>query len=164
MTKPLVTATALARFASLVLTAQPAAAPAVFTAAQAVAGRTAYESSCAKCHTDTLNGRDGTGEIPEFLRDYAGKIPPLAGANSAFTPFLTKWGTKTTRALSSRVKEAVGGFPPKGLDESTYLNLTAYILQVNGARPGTQALTADTAVEIRSITTSAGAGAAARVR
>jgi len=151
--KPLVTVAALAGCGFFVLTGQQAARPAVYTAAQAEAGRTAYENSCAKCHTDTLVGRDGTGEIPEFLQIYAGKIPPLAGANSAFEPFMTKWGARTTKELSSRIKVAVGGFPPQGLDDKTYLNLTAYVLQFNGARPGTQALTNDTAVEIRSIAT-----------
>jgi mono/diheme cytochrome c family protein len=149
--KLLVAATAVAGFGCLVLTGQQTAPPTVYTAAQAVAGRTAYQSSCAKCHTDTLIGRDGTGEIPEFLLPYGGKIPPLAGANSAFAPFMTKWGPRTTKDLSSRIKEAIGGFPPQDLDEKTYLNLTAYVLQANGARPGTQALTAATAVEIRSV-------------
>jgi mono/diheme cytochrome c family protein len=153
MTKLLVTATAFAGCGFLVLTGQPAMPPTVFTAAQAADGRTAYQSSCAKCHTDTLVGRDGTGEIPEFLRDYHGKIPPLAGANAAFEPFLTKWGKRTTKDLSIRVKDAMGAFPPKDLNGETYLDLTAYILQTNGARPGSQALTATTAVEIRSITT-----------
>ena len=146
----LVTATA----GFFVMTAQNAApAPAVYTAAQAAAGRAAYQSSCAKCHTGALTGRDGTGEIPEFVRVYGGKIPPLAGANPAFAPFLTKWGARTTKDLYTRIQEAVGGFPPpdRRLDEELFLNLTAYVLQVNGARPGTQALTAATAVEIRSI-------------
>jgi hypothetical protein len=51
--------------------------------------------------------------------------------------------TRTTKALYSRIQEATGGFPPPGyrLDEQLYLNLTAYVLQTNGARPGTQPLT-----------------------
>jgi mono/diheme cytochrome c family protein len=151
MKKLLVAATAIAGYGFFVLTGQPAAPPAVFTAAQAAAGRTAYLSSCVKCHTDALTGRDGTGDIPEFLQIYDGKIPPLAGANSAFPPFMTKWSERTTRDLSRRINEAVGGFPPQDRDEDTYLNLTAYILQVNGAQPGTQALTPSTAVVIRSI-------------
>ncbi len=153
MKKPLVTAAAIAGCGFFVLTGQQAAPPAVYTAAQAAAGRAAYQSSCAKCHTDTLMGRNGTGEVPEFLRVYGGKIPPLAGANSAFAPFMTKWGARTTKALYRRIQEAAGGFPPpdRRLDEELYLNLTAYILQANGARPGTQALTTSTAVEIRSI-------------
>ena len=129
--------------------------PAVFTAAQATAGRVSYESSCAQCHTATLVGRDGTGDVPEFLQPYNGMIPPLAGANAAYPPFLTTWGPRTTQDLASRIKVAIGGFPPKDLDAQTYLNLTAYVLQVNGARPGDQALTKTTAVEIRSVTTPA---------
>jgi cytochrome c553 len=132
-----------------VLTGQQPAAPTVFTAAQASAGRAAYQSSCARCHTDTLHRRDGTGEIPEFLRAYNGRIPPLAGANSAFLPFMTKWGKRTTNALCTRIQEAVGA--DRYQDEELCLSLTAYILQANGAQPGTRALTTATEVEIRSI-------------
>ena len=38
-----------------------------------------------------------------------------------------------------------------GPDEDTALNLVAYILQVNGAKSGDQALTGASAVEIRSV-------------
>ena len=145
------TATAIASCGFFALTGQPAAPPAVYTEAQAAAGRTAYQGSCAKCHTDTLIGRDGPGEVPEFLRVYGGKIPPLAGANSAFPPFLKKWSARTTRALYSHIQEAVGADLYQ--DEVLCLNLTAYILQANGARPGTQTLTTATAVEIGSIAT-----------
>lgn len=134
-----------------------AQAPAVYTEAQATAGGLAYESSCAKCHTGALIGRDGTGEIPAFLKTYAGKIPPLAGANAAFPPFLTKWGPRTTKDLFTRIGGAVGGFPPpdRRLDEELFLQLTAYVLKVNGAPSGTQPLTAGTAVEIRTIASTA---------
>lgn len=136
----------------LVLMGQAAAKPAVFTAAQAAAGRTAYLSSCVNCHTDALVGHDGTGEIPEFLRPYGGKIPPLAGANAAYPPFLAKWGPRTTSDLSRRIQEAVGGFPPDGRNAETYLNLTAYVLEMNGAKPGAGPLTAATSVRIESLT------------
>jgi mono/diheme cytochrome c family protein len=157
MEKLLVAAAGIAGCGFYTLTGQPASPPAVYTAAQAAAGRAAYQSSCAKCHTDTLIGRDGTGEVPEFLKEYGGKIPPLAGANAAFPPFLTKWGARTTKVLNSRIQGAVGGFPPpdRRLDEELYLNLTAYVLQANGARPGRQELSTATNVEIRSIVTGA---------
>jgi cytochrome c553 len=137
----------------VIVMGQQASPPAVFTAAQAEAGRVAYETSCMKCHTATLVGRDGTGEIPDFLQDYAGKIPPLAGANAAFTPFMTKWGAKTTRDLYIRIQDATRGFPPpdRKLSDKLWLDLTAYVLQVNGAQPGSQELTPATAVEIRSV-------------
>ena len=157
MKKLLATAIGVAGCGIFVVTGQEAApSPLVFTSSQAAAGRTAYLSSCARCHTDTLIGHDGTGEMPELARKFnGGKIPPLAGANPAFPPFMTKWGAQTTKALYTRMKDATGAFPPpdRRLDEELFLDLTAYILQANGARPGAQALTTATAAEIRSIAT-----------
>jgi mono/diheme cytochrome c family protein len=154
MRKFLMTATATAACGLFVLLGQAPPPPrAVYTEAQAAAGKAAYDSSCNKCHTDTLVGRDGTGEIPEYLQPYHGQIPPLAGANAAYPPFLAKWGPQTTDALFRRIKEAVGGFPPPGRkrDDQLSLELTAYVLKVNGAPAGTQPLTPATSVEIRSI-------------
>ena len=134
------------------------AQPAVYTAVQAAAWRTAYESTCLKCHTPTLLGRNGDpGELPplssipavmqKVVRDSGGKVPPLADAS-----FMARWSQRTTKALSTRIQTAVGGFPPEGTDEQTSLKITAYILQVNGARPGSQELTAATAVGIQRAT------------
>jgi S-disulfanyl-L-cysteine oxidoreductase SoxD len=123
------------------LSGQPAAPTAVFTAAQADAGKTAYLSTCVACHTETLIPAPGA----KYMKQ---DIPPLAGAN-----FMARWGARTTKDLSLRIKDAIGGFPPKNLDEKTFLNLTAYVLQVNGARPGTQPLTLATVVEVRSVAT-----------
>ncbi|MBI1354530.1 MAG: hypothetical protein GC160_09295 [Acidobacteria bacterium] len=110
---------------------------AVYTAEQAAVGRTAYESSCAACHTDSL--------IPAADAVYKGqRIPPLAG-----TSFLARWGARNTQELSSRIRDAIGGFPPKDLREDTFLALTAYVLQSNGARPGPQELKEETAVAWR---------------
>jgi alcohol dehydrogenase (cytochrome c) len=114
----------------------PAAAP--FTADQAAAGRAAYDTSCAGCHGATLAGP-----------------PPLAG-----TAFRGGWGSRTTRDLLT----AVQSMPPEqpgGLPEATYLAIVAYILQTNGATPGTQPLTTATAVPIGSFLTNAAAQAPA---
>src|SRR5947208_8184507 len=119
--KLLATATAVTACGLFILTGQ-AAPSTVYAAAQAAAGRTAYQSSCINCHAETL--------IPPAGAKYGSQeIPPLAGDR-----FMTRWGTQTTSDLSSRIKVAIGGFPPKDLDEQTYLNLAAYVLQVNGAR------------------------------
>ena len=48
----------------LSVTGQQSVTPAVFTGAQAQAGRTAYENSCGKCHTYTLLGRKGEDGEP----------------------------------------------------------------------------------------------------
>src|SRR3954467_15211971 len=92
-----VTAAAIALSSITLLVAQPKS-DGVFTAAQAEAGRTAVESTCARCHTSSLLGRKGVaGELPpvdslpkpwqDFLRPYGGAVPPLAGPE-----FLEKWG------------------------------------------------------------------------
>jgi S-disulfanyl-L-cysteine oxidoreductase SoxD len=137
--------------ALLALSAQETTAPAVFTAAQASAGKIEYQNDCYRCHTDKLTGRVGDpGELPAvssldaeaqtMIHATGGNVPALAGPR-----FMERWGNKTTQDLSARIKIAAG------LDEQRYLNITAYILEFNGARPGTQPLTKDTAAEVQSV-------------
>jgi cytochrome c5 len=135
--KLLAAAAAIAGCGFFVLTGQQEAPPAVYTAAQATAGRAAFQRWCAPCHTETLIGRNDGNE----------PVPPLTGAS-----FMAKWGGQTTKDLYHRI-EGIEADPP---GERTHLNILAYILQFNGAPPGTQALTRDTAVEIRSIAPGAG--------
>jgi hypothetical protein len=145
----------------LVLTAQEPVAPAVFTAGQAEAGRKAFqdkggtpanpEAACAYCHTIALTGRNGDpGEMPPLsslspalqknIQLMGARVPPLAGEK-----FMRVWGAKSTQDLVERIKIAAGP------DEATAVNLAAYILQVNGAKSGDQALSGNTAVEIRAV-------------
>jgi hypothetical protein len=160
MRKLWLNASAVAGCGLMVLAAQEPAPPAVFTAAQADGGKAAYQSTCGKCHTATLLGRTGKpGELPpidslpvvmqEVVRAAGGNVPPLAGAD-----FLARWEGQTTMDLSVRIKTAIGGFPPEGTGKDTYLDLTAYILQANGAQSGTQALTGATAVAIGQVVAS----------
>jgi len=85
-------------------------------------------------------------DMQKMIRDRNGKVPPLAGPY-----FLARWGERSAGDLAQRIKEAVGGFPPDGKDDQTFLNITAYVLQVNGARPGAQPLTATTTTEVNSL-------------
>jgi mono/diheme cytochrome c family protein len=140
------------------VTGQTTAQPAIYTAAQAAAGRAAYEETCGKCHTPGLSGRKGDpGELPaldtlpadwqKVVRDVGGRVPPLAGEK-----FLAIWGPRSTKDLTQRIKEAtLGGFPPQGANEQTVFDIAAYVLQANGARAGSQALTADTAIPVQSL-------------
>jgi mono/diheme cytochrome c family protein len=163
--KPLVTAIVVAGFGLVGLSGEQAAAPAVYTAAQAAAGRKAFQSVCFNCHQASLAGRKGeAGELPPLaslppgmqadIVTAGGKIPPLAG-----DAFMARWAGRTTADLSRRIKDAspflkqADPLLAEDTDENAYLNLTAYILQANGAQPGTQELTKDTAVVIRTITT-----------
>ena len=122
---------------------QPAPAPAAagpFTAEQATAGRTAYDNSCAGCH-----GADLTG----------GSAPALGGA-----AFAGSWGTRTTRDLLGLIQTTMPTDRPGSLSEATYVNIVAYLLQANGRTPGTQPLTATTAVPIGPLGGGGGRGGA----
>lgn len=122
---------------------QPAPA-AVYTAAQAETGRTAYQTTCASCHSGDLGGN---GEAPE-----------LAGSS-----FMGSWRAQTTEDLFKYVQ----GMPPGGphLTAEEYVPIVAYILQQNGAAAGDQPFTPTTVAPIGTIATgqrpAAGASSAA---
>ena len=115
--------------------APPAAAPgpATITAAQATAGRDAYQARCASCHLPDLAGRN--------------EAAPLVGR-----AFMAAWRDRTTQDLFDYIRTSM---PPGGatLGADEYLAITAFILRSNGAATGTTALTATTAVPIGSIAT-----------
>lgn len=131
--------------------------PAIFTAAQAEAGRVAYENTCGQCHTATLTGRKGEpGETPPVeslsaaYRTFIGPrgyVSPLAGRS-----FIERWGSKTAAELIARFQETVPQFPPEGMNGETTVNITAYILQMNGANAGSRPLTRQTPEVVRSVT------------
>ena len=124
----------------LTVTAGQAPGPSVYTAAQATAGQALYQANCASCHVPDLSGRN--------------EAPPLAGAN-----FMTTWRGQTTRDLVEYMQATMPPGQPS-LAESAYLDITAFILQSNGAAAGAQALAASTATPIGTIAT--GVRAAAR--
>lgn len=148
----------IAGFACLVLTAQQPTSPGIFTTAQAEAGRVAYERTCGKCHTNTLMGRNvGPGELapidslPASYQEFIGKtnrVPPLAGK-----VFLSRWGQKTAAELIARFQITASdpSFQFQGMDDDTTVNITAYVLQVNGAKAGTQELTRTTTAVVNSL-------------
>jgi mono/diheme cytochrome c family protein len=139
------------------LTGQESAPSATFTQAQAEAGRASYAETCGKCHTPTLLGRKGEpGELPPIsslstaYQEFIGKrgyVPPLAGKS-----FIDRWGSKTAGQLIARFQETADYFLPKDADRETTVNITAYILQENGAKAGNHPLTRTTDVVVSSIT------------
>jgi cytochrome c len=141
-----------------ILTGQPPEPPAIFTAAQAEAGRIAYENTCGKCHTPSMLGRKGDpGELPPIASlsaDYQkfigsrGTVPPLAGP-----VFLSRWGSKTAAQVIARFQVTAGDpfFKFEGMDDQTTVNIAAYALQVSGAKAGTRPLTKTTDVVVSSV-------------
>jgi PQQ-dependent dehydrogenase (s-GDH family) len=92
------------------------ATPPQFTAAQAAAGRIAYNANCAVCHGSTLtNGTFGT---------------PLAGEY-----FKTKWFGSSVKGFYDKSR-AMPPASPGSLPPDTYAGIVAYILEVNGFKPG----------------------------
>ncbi len=108
---------------------QLAAGP--YTSAQAQAGRAAYQAGCGSCHGPDLSGREG---------------PQLAGAN-----FMTQWGARTAGELIGFMRATMPPGAGGSLPDETYINLAAFILDANGARPGDRALTAESNIAISSV-------------
>ena len=140
------------------LTGQPPAQTAVFTATQAEAGHVAYDNTCGKCHTYKLSGRKGEeGELPPVsslsaaYRKFVGnpnRVPPLAG-----NVFIIRWGQKTAAELIARFQITASDpfFQFEGMNDDTTVNITAYVLQMNGAKTGSQPLTRTTNAVVDSI-------------
>src|SRR5712675_929461 len=101
-----------------------------YTAAQAQAGRTLYNQTCAGCH-----GADFEG---------SGDAPALAGGT-----FLLKWRPRMVSELFGLILQTMPPTNPESLGEAAALNATAYILQRNGAPPGQQPLTSSASTLIR---------------
>jgi hypothetical protein len=148
----------------LPLAAQQPFSSGVFTGAQAQAGRIAYERTCGQCHTTKLSGRKGTGQQAD-----SEELPPIGSLSASYQKFigprgfvaplagkvfLDRWGQKTAGELIARFQETVDDpyFKFEDMNEETTVNITAYVLQVNGASPGTQPLTRSTGVVVNSIT------------
>jgi hypothetical protein len=156
--KAILLAVAVLGSGRLVLTGQPETAPGVFTSAQAEAGRKAYENTCGRCHTFTLLGRKGdAGELPpvsslpDAYQKFIGNpnhVPPLAGK-----VFLSRWGDKTAAELIARFQVTASDkfFQFGGMTDETTVNITAYVLEVNGAKAGPQPLTRTTGNVVNSL-------------
>jgi polar amino acid transport system substrate-binding protein len=100
-------------------TTNPAPPQLSFSAAQVTHGRTTYLNNCAVCHGVDLGGVNG---------------PALAGPDTKVS-----WGTGGGLWGYTTTQMPVGN--AGGLSKSDYLNIVAYILQSNGQRPGSQAMT-----------------------
>jgi S-disulfanyl-L-cysteine oxidoreductase SoxD len=109
--------------AAVIITAAPAlahagCAPGMYTAAQAGAGQTVYNSQCASCHSADLTGASG---------------PPLTGAK--FVSYLNF--TKITGAeLESFIASQMPYNQPGSLKATDYLSVFAYLLNVNNYPAG----------------------------
>ena len=98
--------------------AQPPAAEGGFTADQAAAGWSVYARQCGECHGARLDGAEA---------------PPLRGVD-----FLNGWAGQTTDELFAYVRDEMPPGLGGSLGDQVYLNLVAYLLDMNGAGPATR--------------------------
>jgi PQQ-dependent dehydrogenase (methanol/ethanol family) len=126
--------TTLAASGAMVLRAQQTEAAGPYTAAQASAGRATYQANCSGCHAADLTGLNSASALAGGL-------------------FLSSWGDRTTGELIAFLEGAMPPGNPGSLGEQSYVNVTAFILDFNGAHPGTQPLSAAAKVVIRSVAT-----------
>jgi mono/diheme cytochrome c family protein len=104
----------------------------VYSLDQAGRGREAYETSCSSCHQLALTG--------------AGEAPALAG-----DAFMQRWREDHLSSLFTRISTLMPFDNPSTLSNDAYLDIVAYILQINGFPAGTSALEPDDLVNIRVI-------------
>ena len=95
----------------------------VYTDGQAKRGEAAYSMNCAGCHGEDLFGR---------------AMGPLRGEH-----FLDRWREDGLNVLFTHIRTKMPANAAGSLGEATYLDILAYILQVNAFPAGTRELTAD---------------------
>ncbi|MDQ2898258.1 MAG: PQQ-binding-like beta-propeller repeat protein [Acidobacteriota bacterium] len=105
-----------------------------YTAKQATNGLSAYLGSCAGCHLADLSGRN--------------EAPQLAGSN-----FMKAWKSRTTTDLLTLIKTTMPPGDRGSLDQESYVNIVAFIMDANGARAGSEPLTPMTNSSIGSFAT-----------
>src|SRR6266571_3286792 len=105
-----------------------------YTAEQFTAGRAAYLANCAACHMPDLKGSN------EAL--------PLAGPD-----FMNTWRSRTTRDLLNRISTSMPPGKVGSIGEQDVVAIVAFLLQSNGAAPGTKPLTAMDAIGIGELAT-----------
>lgn len=99
----------------------------VYTKEQAVRGRTAYGSLCARCHGDALLGGESS--------------PPLVGED-----FLDKWNGKTVGELVERTRKTMPSDGPGKISRRQTTDMIAYLLSENAYPAGKTELEPDPTV------------------
>lgn len=101
----------------------------VYTTDQAVRGKAYYEAYCSECHEPNLLGRHGF----TALRDEV---------------FMDSWGGYTLYDYFARKRETMPPLEPASLADDIYLDVTAYVLLMNGFPAGNDPVNVDRMVRI----------------
>jgi len=95
-----------------------------YAAAQAERGHSRFTSLCRRCHNDDLNGSE--------------RGPALRGEK-----FLMNWDAQDLGRLFAKIQGTMPPDSPSSLPDDEYVDVMAYILQVNGFPAGRSALSID---------------------
>jgi hypothetical protein len=95
----------------------------VYTEEQAKRGEGQYSRNCEACHGVDLAGNQ-VNEIPALVWD----------------AFLTQWGDRTLKDLYETVSRSMPRDNPKSLNSRAYVDVIAYVLQMNKFPSGTKEL------------------------
>jgi cytochrome c553 len=106
-------------------TGKNSTASGVFTAAQAKAGELAFQAKCATCHGADLHSTEP--EAPDLTE----------GA------FRYGWQGKTIADRFETIRSTMPYGNSRSLDDQTYIDIVAYILQFNGIPAGSEKLLPD---------------------
>lgn len=91
----------------------------VYTAQQAARGRNVYAGICSSCHSTSTH----TG-----------------------APFFSRWGGQPISELYGLISETMPQMEPASLSKQEYIDVVAYLLQLNRMPAGEKELTADPAL------------------
>ena len=119
---------------ALTATGQPKQGAGVYTSGQSTAGRAAYRENCSTCHGPELAGRN--------------EAPQLAGNN-----FMSACGGRGIRDLTSYIQTTMPPGAAGSLTQKMSVDISAFLLESNGAAAGNQPLTPATSILIRSVAT-----------
>ena len=99
----------------------------VYSDAQAQRGETQYSRNCQSCHGADLTG-DPVKEVPSL----------------AWEGFLTQWNSRTVKELFDTLKRSMPKDDPGSLNARAYVDVIAYVLQVNKFPSGPKDLSLNT--------------------
>ena len=116
-----------ARPAAAQETSEPSVWDGVYSAEQALRGQKLYEATCSRCHGEDLSGANAR---------------PLAGES-----FIRDWGGLKLDGVLARAKTMPPG-AAGSLGEAGYVDVIAYVLEVNAFPHGEAELTAERAGDV----------------
>lgn len=119
-----------------------------YSIAQARRGEAFFQSSCSLCHVAEAKVNKPGEVMDQTLANVSitasggVRLGPLHAISHLAGPlFMQNW--PSVGALYNRIRHTMPGYSPDGLDPETYLDITAYLLRMNGFPAGVSDLPLD---------------------